>query len=145
VYRFRLQRVLDYRHRQEEECEHTLRQAQLLHQQEEARLEALQTEARAQEEHLEGLRGAALSPTELQAWQRYHQLLAQCIAAQQGVVAQAAHVVAEQRQQLLVARQETRVIEKLRDKAKQRYLLELTSREQQLLDELALTRSRHEH
>jgi flagellar export protein FliJ len=136
--------VLDYRRQREENCEHTLRQVQHLHQQEETRLEALQTEARAQEEHLENVQGAALAPAELQSWQRYHQVLAQQIAVQQDVVAQAAQVVSEQRQQLLVARQETKAIEKLRDKAKQRYLLELTSREQQLLDELALTRSRHE-
>ena len=142
--RFRLQRVLDYRRQREENCAHTLHQVQLLLQQEETRLETLQIEARAQEEHLENVRGAALTPAELQSWQRYHQVLAQWIAVQQDVVAQAAQVVLEQRQQLLVARQETKAIEKLRDKAKQRYLRELTSREQQLLDELALTRSRHE-
>ena len=45
--RFRLQRVLDYRRQREENCEHTLRQVQLLLQQEETRLAALQTEARA--------------------------------------------------------------------------------------------------
>jgi len=144
VDRFRLHRVLDYRRQREENCAHTLCQVQLLLQQEETRLAALQTEARAQEEHLENVRGAALTPAELQSWQRYHQVLAQRIVAQQDVVAQAAQVVIEQRQQLLVARQETKAIEKLRDKAKQRYLRELTSREQQLLDELALTRSRHE-
>ena len=142
--RFRLQRVLDYRRRREEACEHALRQVQFLHQQEEARLAALQAEAQAQAEHLEDSRGAALSPTELQLWQRYHEVLAQRIATQQEVVAQAAQVVAEHRQQLLVARQETKIIEKLRDKARQRAVLELTRREQRLLDELALTRSRHE-
>ena len=115
-----------------------------MHQQEAARLEALQTEAQAQEEHLEKARGLALSPTELQSWQRYHQVLTQRIAAQQGVVTQASQVVAAQRQQLLVARQETKVIEKLRDRVQQRALLELTRREQQLFDELALMRSRHE-
>jgi flagellar export protein FliJ len=59
-------------------------------------------------------------------------------------VTQAAQVVVEQRQQLLVARQETKVIEKLRDKVQRRALLDLTRREQQLFDELALMRSRHE-
>jgi flagellar export protein FliJ len=144
VYRFRLQRVLDYRRRKEEECENTLRQAQLLHQQEEAQLEALKIEARAQEEQLEGSRGATLAPAELHHSQRYHQSLVQGMVAQRNVVAQAMQVVAEQRQRLLVARQETRVIEKLRDKAQQRYMLEVASREQQLLDDLALKRSRHE-
>ena len=141
---FRLQRVLGYRRQHEEECEHTLRQVQLLHQQEATRLEALQAEAQAQEEQLEKAQGLALSPTELQRWQRYHQGLTQRIAAQQDVVAQAAQVVVEQRQQLLVARQETKVIEKLRDRVQRRALLELTRREQQLFDELALMRSRHE-
>ena len=140
---FRLQRVLGYRRQHEEECEHTLRQVQLLHQQEAAQLEALQIEAQAQEEHLEKARGLTLSPAELQSWQRYHQVLTQRIAAQQDVVAQAAQVVVEQRQQLLVARQETKVIEKLRDKVQRRALLELARREQQLFDELALMRSRH--
>jgi flagellar export protein FliJ len=80
----------------------------------------------------------------LQNWQRYHEVLTQRIAAQQDVVAQAAQGVVEQRQQLLVARQETKVIEKLRDRVQRRALLDLTRREQQLFDELALTRSRHE-
>ena len=141
---FRLQRVLGYRRQHEEECERTLRQVQLLHQQEAARLEALQAEAQAQEERLEKTQGLALSPTELQHWQRYHQDLTQHIAAQQDVVTQAAQMVVEQRQQLLVARQETKIIEKLRDKMQQRALLELMRREQQLFDELALMRSRHE-
>jgi flagellar protein FliJ len=144
VAQFRLQRVLGYRRQHEEECEHTLRQVQLLHQQEATRLEALQAEAQAQEEQLEKAQGLALSPAQLQSWQRYHQVLSQHIAAQQDVVAQAAQGVEEQRQQLLVARQETKVIEKLRDKAQRRALLEHTRREQQLLDELALMRSRHE-
>jgi flagellar export protein FliJ len=136
--------VLGYRRQREEECEHALRQVQLLHQQAAAQLEALRAEAQAQEERLAQARGLALAPAELQSWQRYHQLLTQRIAAQQGVVAQAAQAVAEQRQQLLVARQETKVIEKLRDRVQQRALLELTRREQQLFDELALARSRHE-
>ena len=140
---FRLQRVLGYRRQHEEVCEHTLRQVQLLHQQEAARLEALQTEAQAQEDHLEKARGLALSPAELQSWQRYHEVLAQRIAAQQGVEAQTAQAVEAQRQQLVVARQATKVIEKLRDKAQRRALLEHTRREQQLFDELALMRSRH--
>jgi flagellar export protein FliJ len=144
VSQFRLQRVLNYRRQHEEECEHTLHQVQLLHQQAAARLEALQTEAQAQEEHLEKAQGRALSPAELQRWQRYHQVLTQRIAAQQDVVAQAAQVVVEQRQQLLVARQETKVIEKLRDRVQRRAFFALARREQQLFDELALTRSRHE-
>jgi flagellar export protein FliJ len=144
VAQFRLQRVLSYRRQHAEECEHALRQVQLLHQQAVARLEVLQTEAQTQEERLEGARGRALSPAALQGWQRYHEVLTQRIAAQQDVVAQAAQGVVEQRQQLLVARQETKVIEKLRDRVQRRALLELTRREQQLFDELALTRSRHE-
>ena len=140
---FRLQRVLGYRRQHEEECEHALRQVQLLHQQEAAQLDALQAEAQAQEEHLEKAQGTTLTPAQLQSWQRYHQILSQRIAAQQDVVAQAAQVVEKRRQQLLVARQETKVIEKLHDKVQRRALLEHTRREQQLLDELALMRSRH--
>jgi len=143
VAAFRLQRVLGYRRQHEEECEHALRQVQLLHQQEAMRLDALQTEAQAQEEHLEKAQGTTLTPTQLQSWQRYHQMLSQRIAAQQDVVAQTAQVVEKQRQQLLVARQETKVIEKLHDKVQRRALLEHTRREQQLLDALALMRSRH--
>ena len=140
----RLQRVLSYRRQHEEECAHALHQVQLLHQQAAAQLEVLQAEAQTHEERLEKARGRTLSPAELQSWQRHHQVLTQRITAQQEVVAQAAQVVVEQRQQLLVARQETKVIEKLRDRVQRRALLELVRREQQLCDELALTRSRHE-
>jgi len=143
VATFRLQRLLGYRRQHEEECEHALHQVQLLHQREAVRLDALQTEAQAQEEHLEKAQGTTLTPAQLQSWQRHHQMLSQRIAAQKDVVEQAAQVVEKQRQQLLVARQETKVIEKLHDKVQRRALLEHTRREQQLLDELALMRSRH--
>jgi flagellar biosynthesis chaperone FliJ len=68
VAQFRLQRVLSYRRQHEEECEHALRQVQLLHQQAVARLAVLQTEAQTQEERLERARGRALSPAALQNW-----------------------------------------------------------------------------
>lgn len=142
MYRFRLQRVLEYRQRREEERTDLLRQAQLLHQQETAQLAALQAEVQAQEEQLAGAQEVTLA--ELQSWQRYHQVLAQRLAAQQRLVEQAAHIVREQRQQLLAARQETRMVETLRDQARQRYVLERAGREQQWLDDLALTRARHE-
>ena len=125
----------------EEEREHSLRQVQLLHQQEASGSMRSRLRLRLRKSTLRRSQGTTLTPAELQSWQRYHQVLSQRIAAQQDVVAQAAQVVEEQRQQLLVARQETKVIEKLRDKAQQRALLEHTRREQQLLDELALMRS----
>ena len=145
MYRFRLQRVLEYRRRCEEDRQQALRQAQLLQTEEEARLEALRQEARAQEEALAATPGTGLPSADWSLWQRHYRSLVQSAEAQQDIVTQMAQRVAEYRQQLLVARQETKVIEKLNDKAKQRYLAEMAKRDNELLDELALTRSRHEH
>ena len=143
MYRFRLQRVLEYRRRCEEEQQQALRQAQLLHQNEATRLEALQLAAQTQEETLLATHGTGLSSAEWSAWQRHYALLAQDIATQQEVVSQMTRQVLEHRQQVLVARQETRIIEKLDEQAQQRYLAAQAQRDSQLLDELALTRSRH--
>lgn len=144
MYRFRLQRVLEYRRRREDDRQQALRQAQLLQSQEETRLEALRQEARAQEEALAATAGTGLPSADWILGQQHYRSLIQGAEAQQDIVAQMAQRVAEHRQQLLVARQETKVIEKLNEKAKQRYLAEMAKRDNELLDELALTRSRHE-
>lgn len=143
MYRFRLQRVLEYRQRCEEDRQQALRQAQLLHEKEAVYLAELRMAAQAQEEALAATHGRGFSSAEWLAGQRYYSMLAQSVEAQEEVVKQVAQQVLAHRQQLLVARQETKVIEKLNEKAKQRYLADLVQRENQLLDELALTRSRH--
>jgi flagellar FliJ protein len=138
--------VLEYRRTREEGLERELRQRQHAHQQEADRLEGLLGERLEQQRQLEkSAQDTGLLGDELHRFRRYNQTLGQHIAAQQVAVAHTAEALAAKRQEMLVARQETRVIEKLEEKAKQRYALELSRREQQLLDELALTRSRHAH
>ncbi|MGE3540099.1 MAG: flagellar export protein FliJ [Candidatus Tectimicrobiota bacterium] len=143
MYQFRLQRVLEYRRRCEEDRQQALRQAQLLHNNELARLEELRLAAQAQAEALHDTPGTGFSSDEWRAWQRHYARLAQEVEGQQEVVTRTTERVVAQRQQLLVARQETKVIEKLDEQARQRYRAELAQRDNQLLDELALTRSRH--
>jgi flagellar FliJ protein len=145
MFRFRLVRLLDYRRLREERLEQDLHRRQQQLQQEETRLTALQNDCRLLEEQLAASRGAALFGEEVQRWRRYYQLLKQRVATQMAAVAGAANAVATTRQELLTARQEKKILEKLREKAYQQYVYEHTRREQQHFDELTIMRSRYEH
>ena len=143
MFRFRLQRVLDYRHRRVEQLENVAQQ--LLHrlQQETARLQALQAESRQQQEYLAG--AAVVRGEDLHMWRRYYQGLEGRIAQQQEVVQKAAQALAAKQQELVTARQEEKMLANMADKAQQRYLCTLARHEQQLLDEIAIARSCHGH
>jgi flagellar export protein FliJ len=143
MYRFRLARVLDYRRLRQERLERDLYQRRHQLQQEEIRLTALQDNCRQIEQQLSTSQGATLCADDVLRWRCYYQLLEHRIATQKDIVAAAVKALAGTRQDLLLARQEKKVLEKLGDKAYQQYIQEHTHREQQRLDELAITRSRY--
>lgn len=145
MYRFRLQRVHDHRRRRTESLERELYQMQQLLRQGEARLEALQAEGRVHQEQLDASYGTVLPGEELKRLHLSYCNLMQRIEAQTAATTQITTVLAARRQVLIQAQQEEKTVEVLNDKAKQRYNLEHSRREQRLLDERTITRFRYEH
>jgi flagellar export protein FliJ len=145
MYRFRLQRVLDYRHRRTESLAWALHLEQQHWQHEKAQLEALQAEQQAQQQQLDATQGSTLLNEELKMLCLAHRGLAQRIEVQEAALARLTVTLAAKQQALIKARQDEKMMEKLRANQERRYVLEDTRREQRLVDEVAITRSGHEH
>ena len=143
MFRFRLERVLRYRRMREEHLEQECRHLHATLQHEEEHLETLQAACRGQQEQLYMSQGSALSGENLKLWHRYYQSLAQRAMTQESIVLKATEALAAKRQELLGARQKKMMLEKLGEKAQERYLLEHSRRSQRLVDETALTRLRY--
>jgi len=143
MFRFRLQRLLDYRQHRVEQFENVVQQLQHRLQQEVARLQALQAESHQQQAYLAGM--ATIRGEDLHMWRRYYHGLEEHITRQQGVVEEATQVLTAKQQELVTARQEEKMLADMADKAQQRYLCTLARQEQQLLDEIAIARACHGH
>jgi flagellar export protein FliJ len=145
MYRFRLQRILDYRCRRTESLAWALHLEQQQWHHEKAQLEALQAEKQAQQQQLEATQGSTLLNGELKMLHLAHRGLEQRIEVQDAALARVTETLAAKQQALIKARQDEKMMEKLRAKQERRYVLEYTRREQQLVDEVAIMRSGHEH
>jgi flagellar export protein FliJ len=141
--RFRLQRVLEFRRWCVTRLEHDLQTLASRLRQEESRLAELQHERQGQQEYVLTL--PALRGDDLQMWRRYDRQLEEHISQQQGVVQEAAQALRVKQQELVSARQEEKMLADLEEKARQRHRLTLARHEQQLLDEIAITRARYGH
>jgi flagellar export protein FliJ len=144
MFRFRLERVLQYRRQREEHLERECQRLQVVLQREETSLEALHAACRSQQAQLDASQGSALLGEELQRWQHYYQTLDQQVTAQKALSLKAAEALTAKRQELLGAWQEKMMLEKLAEKAREHYLLEHSRRDQKLVDALAQTRLRYE-
>ncbi len=143
--RFRLRRLRDYRQRCQEQLELALAQKQDHLRQAEQTLETLDGQRRALADDVAARRGQLCLGHEMQQWRQSYQGLAQRIQAQHTVIAQARQRLQTARQALIVARQETRQIERLDDKAREQARRTQQRRDQRTVDEIALMRSRYGH
>jgi flagellar export protein FliJ len=145
MYRFRLQRVLDYRHRRVESLVRDLHlmQQQLHHA--ETQLEMLRVERQAHAERFEATQGSTLRSEELKMLQLMHDAIGQRIVSQEADLERLQKTLTTQQQAVTQARQEEKTMEKVREKQERRYTLEVTRREQRLLDESASMRFYDEH
>lgn len=144
MFRFRLERVLRYRRMREEHLEQECRHLHAALQREAEQLETLQAACRGHQEQLYASQGAAFLGEDLQLWHRYYHSLAQQALTQRSLVLKATAALAAKRQELLGARQEKRMLEKLGETARERYLLEHARHDQRGVDETALARVRYE-
>ena len=141
---FRLQRILDYRHRRTEALKREFDEAKQCLKRETALLEQIQTEACLHSERFEATQGTAVLGDELQMAYRAYRHLQQQIAAQEAVTQQAEAVAEARRQTLIKAQQDKRMLEKLKEKEKRRDFSKRAMHEQHRLDELMMTRSHYE-
>jgi flagellar export protein FliJ len=143
MYRFRLRRVLEYRQRHEEQVEQEFRAVQRLLQDEETSLQCLQQEYQQSLQTLRTTQDVGILGAELTLYYRYQQILRQKVEVQQAVVAKHTALVTAKQQELLQARQETKILEKLQEKEEKRYLQDLAKQEQHFFDELASKGGHH--
>jgi len=128
TFKFRLQTVLDYKIRCEEQ---------------EQRILAEKKEILAQE-LMEKSEKGILDIVELKMYHEQQKQLRKEIAAQEIRVQQAAADVELQRMKLLEATKEKKTYEKLKEKHHGEYLVEVAAEEQKLLDEIATTKFNRE-
>lgn len=140
-YQFRLQPVLRHRERVEEQKQVELADAQRARQSEEEKLAALQgQEARAVELlEQQGMVGR-LDVEFVKQGLSYLQTLAGDIDTQEEAVTEAQEQAEERRQETVRAMQDRKVLEKLRERGRQRWQQEVNREESRFLDELAVTR-----
>jgi flagellar export protein FliJ len=139
--RFRLARVLAYRRLQVHALEQELHQRLQNLQQEETALAGLQTLCRQQQEALVASEGHRLAGEALQMWHRYYRTLEAQVQRQHEAVLEATRALAVTQQEVIAARQKKKMLEKMADTVQQRHTMQVARDEQQLLDEIANTRS----
>ena len=144
MFRFRLTRLLAYRHLREALSEQKLLQQQQQLQQAEATLARLHNDCRGVEAQLYASQGATLSGDELLQWRQYYQALDQRVSAQKSAIVDATNAVEASRHELVTARQQKKMLEKLQSRAHAHYRKEQTYREQRTVDELVTARFHHE-
>lgn len=132
-YKFSLQNILDWRHDKEDEAKLDLIQAKERQYQEEQYLQQLikenirLKEKAAIERKIDVMRQQDL----------YKEVLDQKIIKQKLTVEQAADITQQMEDALLVAHQDKRVMEKLKEKEREEYIEKINLEEQKQLDEFA--------
>lgn len=137
-FRFKLQRVLDYRLQLEEQAKMELAKALAAHRQKSRQLDELRDTLSA---HLASLDGKAqVASGELWLWRNYKRRLEQDIFLVDRELFQCAKRVNRCRQDLIGKAKEKKLLERLRETQKKTFLHEENMREQRESDEMATIR-----
>jgi flagellar FliJ protein len=140
-FRFRLQPVLEHRRRLEELAQIELAQAQAVQQREEAALQSLHERARLAVDRLEQQRLAGPLDIEvLLLGMRYLDVLKGQADRQQQVVERLREQAEAKRQALIGSMQQRKVLEQLRERQRNAFLLEQRRQEARQVDELVVMR-----
>lgn len=140
-FRFKLQSILEYKQKREEEEQRELAKKQEILAQEEKRLQSLKNfQRKRQHELAEKSEKGTLNVEELKMYHEQQKKLAKDISAQNIKLQQAQADVELQRQKLISATQEKKTYEKIKEKHYQAYLEEVNLEEQKMLDETATTK-----
>ncbi|HHV16404.1 MAG TPA: hypothetical protein GXX58_07500 [Gelria sp.] len=139
AFRFRLQTKLDICQRQEQVTREEMHRRAAIRDQALQELEILENRFQYLEESIRELNAFPGQFPRILINRQYIPVLNQQIKASAEHLATAEDAVEEARMELIERRRETRTLEKLKDKAWQKYLHELLLEEQKHIDEVAST------
>lgn len=141
IFKFKLESVLEYKKKIEEEEQRELARLKEILRQEQERLEHLKmTKAEEMKELVEKSSQGLLNVAEIQMYHSHLKRLDKEIASQEITVQRAAIDVEEQRQKLINASKEKKTYEKLKEKHKTAFELAIDEEERKFIDELATMR-----
>lgn len=140
-FKFRLQSILEFKEKREEEEQRELGRRLEALSREEALLVGLQHLQHARQEELtEKSSRSSLNVNEIQMYHDYEKRIQREISAQSIRVQQAQVDVDDQRQRLLEAVKEKKTYEKLKEKHQAAFAAEVEAEERNLLDDIATTK-----
>ena len=142
-FRFRLQKVLDYRQEIEKMEAQKLARYRSIRLEEERALDLLQKEGDELESFLRCRQESGLDIFSLQAAEHYSCQLQERIGQQEKKIEEAQRQENEQRAEVVEARRRAAVLEKLKEKKKEEYLEQEKLLEQKKVDEISLYRYIH--
>lgn len=138
---FRLQKVMEYKEDIEKQKMGELAEAENRLMVEIEKLETLKKREQAYLDEIDVMRQqTVIHPVEIQALYRYIEKLKSMQNAQRVQINKAKKVVEAKRQALVLATQEKKVLEKLKEKQVQAYEAEVARQEQIFFDEIASTK-----
>lgn len=144
-FKFRLQNILDYKQkREDEEKEKLAKLMQALSAEEKVLSNFQHMLAREKEEYREKQRVGTLNLDELKMYHAYIKKIENDIVFQTQKIQKLKVEIENQRQQLLKATQEKKVFEKLKDKHHEDFVKEIEEEERKMIDELATVRYKKE-
>ncbi|NMB13222.1 MAG: flagellar export protein FliJ [Firmicutes bacterium] len=139
-FEFNLQKVLELRYRLEQQAAAELGRFQSLESQARAKLTIQEKERQEQLAAWRERNHGQLDIGELEAYQRWLEVLDQVIAQQKALVEELQLSIRDQTDKYLAARRKRETLEKLREKAYAEFRQEVLGKEQRELDDIAATR-----
>lgn len=139
-FRFRLQALLDYRQRREDDLRRRLGELERLMQREQNTLADLERGRREVAATYTSLEESAFDVEKAQLLRSYYSLLSEQIDRQQHVIAELGEALSAQRGKVVKAMRERKIVQNLRDRHLEQFNIEELRKEQALLDDLATSR-----
>lgn len=140
-FRFRLQRVLDYRRQREDQAKFAFAKAKADH---EAQAQAVSALHKALEDHEASLYAEdELTEGKLWLWLRYRERLVSDLEQAEMRLMELARLMNQRRRELVERSKERKLLERLRSHQEIEFLREASAREQREYDEMATIRYAH--
>lgn len=138
LFRFDLQQVLNYRRQREESKEFEFAEARRVMQQEEARLAFFKDRRDRYQRELVERQKQGVTPAEVAIYNAYRLFIEEKIENQMEAVETARKQLEKKTEELMEARKDRKILDRLRSRKHDAYLIDSRRREMKQLDELAI-------
>ncbi len=140
MFHFHLQQILNFRRQHEETKEFELAQTRRVLRQEEERLAFFRNRRDQCQQELLGRQKAGVSPGEISIYHAYAEHMKEKIQLQIEALETARKQVEEKKEEVLAARKDRKILDRLREKKHQVFLADSRRQERKQLDEVAVGR-----